>query len=88
MLDDEAATAGVKVMFRGPTAIPRLNGQATAFNLLSASGLAQSETPADGFLNECERLLGFTRFGLGCLRTELHRRQPIFSGFDTRLGLL
>jgi len=31
------------------------------------------ETPADGLFNECKRLLGFARFRLGCLRTELHR---------------
>ena len=32
------------------------------------------QTPADCFLNERKRLLGMTRFRLGCLRTELHRR--------------
>src|SRR6267142_2013125 len=65
-----------------------LKGQATAFNGLAASGLAQKETPADGFLNKCESLLGFTRFQLCSLRTELHRRQLVFSGYDTRLGVL
>ena len=46
------------------------------------------QAPADCFLDKCERLLGFTCFGLSCLRAELHRRQPVFSGLDTRLGLL
>ena len=46
------------------------------------------ETPADGFLNKCESLLGFTRFQLCSLRTELHRRQFVFSGYNTRLGVL
>jgi hypothetical protein len=45
------------------------------------------EAPTDGFLNERERLLGLTCVGFGRLRTELHRRQPIFGGFDTRLSL-
>ena len=51
-------------------------------------GTCAKQAPADGFLDECERLLGLMCFGLGCLRTELYRRQPVFSGFDTRLGLL
>ena len=46
------------------------------------------ETPADGLLNKCESLLGFTRFQLRSLRTELDRRQLVFSGYDTRLGVL
>src|ERR1700694_5340178 len=46
------------------------------------------QAPADGFLHECERLPGFTRFRLGGLRTELHRRQLVFSGSDTRLSVL
>src|ERR1700688_3297004 len=46
------------------------------------------QAPANCFLDESERLLGFTHFGFGCFCTELHRRQPVFSGFDTRLGLL
>ena len=46
------------------------------------------QTPADGSLNERERFLGFARLRLGRLRTELHRRQPIFGDLDTRLGLL
>ena len=50
-------------------------------------GTWTKETPTDGFLNERERLLGLTCFGFGCLRTELHRRQPIFGSFDTRLSL-
>jgi hypothetical protein len=33
-------------------------------------------------------LLGLASFRLGRLCTELHRRQLIFSGYDTRLGLL
>jgi hypothetical protein len=44
--------------------------------------------PADGSLNERERFLGLVRLRLGHLRTELHRRQPIFGDLDTRLGLL
>jgi hypothetical protein len=54
---------------------------------ISFSGCTQ-QAPADRFLNECEGLFGFTCLGFGYLRTELHRREPIFSGFDTRLGLL
>jgi hypothetical protein len=50
-------------------------------------GTWTKETPTDGFLNERERLLGLTCFSFGCLRTELHRRQPIFGGFDRRLTL-
>jgi hypothetical protein len=50
-------------------------------------GTWTKETPTDGFLNERERLLGLTCFGFGCLRTEFHRRQPIFGSFDTRLSL-
>ncbi len=46
------------------------------------------QTPTDGLLNECERLLGFARLRLGRLRAELHRRQLIFGGFDAGLGLL
>ena len=53
----------------------------------SSSGTWTKETPTDGFLNERERLLGLTCFSFGCLRTELHRRQPIFGSFDTRLSL-
>jgi len=45
------------------------------------------ETPADCFLNKRQRFLGFTRFRLGCLRTELHRRRLIFRSFDTGLSL-
>src|ERR1700692_3152320 len=45
------------------------------------------QASADCFLNERERLLGLTCFGFSCLRTELHRRQPIFGSFDTRLSL-
>jgi transposase len=48
----------------------------------------QSEPGAEvAAFGEHERLLGLTCFGFGCLRTELHRRQPIFGGFDTRLSL-
>jgi hypothetical protein len=50
-------------------------------------GTWTKETPTDSFLNERERLLGLMCFGFGCLRTELHRRQPIFGSFDTRLSL-
>jgi hypothetical protein len=35
-----------------------------------------------------QSLLGFTRFQLRSLRTELDRRQLVFSGYDTRLGVL
>jgi hypothetical protein len=42
----------------------RLNGQSTAFNLLAASRARIEQTTADGFLNECQRLLGSTCFGL------------------------
>ena len=50
--------------------------------------ICAKQAPADGFLNECERLPGLMGFGFGCLRTEFHRGQPVFSRFDARLGLL
>jgi hypothetical protein len=46
------------------------------------------QTGSDGFFNERERLLRFTRFRFGCLSAELHRRQLILNGFESRLSLL
>jgi hypothetical protein len=37
------------------------------------------ETAANGFLNECKRVLGFAGLRLGCLRTELCGPYLIFS---------
>jgi hypothetical protein len=76
----------VKVMFRGAYRDPRLNGQATAFNLLSASGLAQSRRLRMASSTSASACLASRASGSLC--AELHRRQLIFSGYDTRLGLL
>lgn len=46
------------------------------------------QTGSDGFFNERERLHGFTRFRFGCLSAELHRRQLILNGVESRLSLL
>ena len=75
-------------MFRGAYRDPTTERSGYCAKPAVSFWICTQQAPADCFLNQSERLLGFTCFGFGGLRTELDRRQPIFSGYDTRLGLL
>src|ERR1700694_4340657 len=86
--DGDAATAYVKVMFRVAYRDPTTERSGSCVKPAVSFRVCTQQAPADCFLNQCEGLLGFTCLGFGGLRTELDRRQPIFSGYDTRLGLL
>src|ERR1700694_2054118 len=86
--DGDAATAYVKVMFRVAYRDPTTERSGSCVKPAVSFGVRTQQAPADSCLTRCDRLFGVTVVDCGGFRPDLAPRQPIFSGYDTRLGLL